>query len=379
VRAPKKKALVSTAAALALVAFGEVISGCGGSMPRGTEASASARIATVQQATTVAASAGHVVWSTYDSRKGLYRLTQRFRGKTSFLPVAPRSVPFDVDLGVDARGRVLAAYSRCKHESNELDGAGDLPDYTRGRGCDIYAFDFHSRREFKVKGASSKTASEYLPTVSALRQRSGARVSLVAFGRTYDERRGRQGRYKLSRLPDLYFRPLGDRGRSRRLPAGPRGRVGGPGPSRLDLDGRYLVFDWTYFPLNPRGVRLFQIRLASVMTGMKKVLDESGSMSGELSADFLVAPLKSGSRIYWLSRKEGEDGEYATVFRYRIPGHQCAASARRLVPEAISLAVDGGLTFYVQQTPGYDTSSYDIQLDRQSYDFQPAVCGRMPR
>ena len=43
-------------------------------------------------------------------------LTQRFNGVTSRVPVRPRSVPFDADLGPDVNGETVAAYSRCARE-----------------------------------------------------------------------------------------------------------------------------------------------------------------------------------------------------------------------------------------------------------------------
>jgi hypothetical protein len=301
-------------------------------------------------------------------------LTQHYQGKTSVLPVAGRRVPFDVDLGVNARRHLLATYSRCKRESRQFDGAGDLPDYTRGQGCDIYAFDFERQHESKLR-ASSKTASEYLPTVSVSRKRTGAATTLLAFGRTHDARRRKRGRYMVSELPNLYLGRLDGRGRSRRLPGGPRGRLGGPGPSRLDLDGNRLVFDWTYFPLKSPGVRLFQIRLLNAASGDHKVLDEIGYMSGQLNADFLVAPVIGGNDIYWLLREEGETTEYGTLFRYTLAQHRCASSPARIEPDPISLALDGGIFYYVQKVE----FGYEIHMDRYRYGFNGAACGRTPR
>jgi hypothetical protein len=376
-----RKPLLPAKIVLALVAITTIIPGCGGSPAHRARASEGTSIATIQRATSVAALGSHVVWSTYDSRRDVYRLTQRFEGKTSFLPVAPRRIPFDLDLGLDAHGHVLATYSRCKHESRAPDGAGDLPDYTRGRGCDIYAFDFQRQGESKIEGASSRTASEYLPTISHSRSRTGAPRSFVAFGRSYDERRGRRGLYKLSRLPYLYVRPLVGRGRSRRLPGGPRGRLGGPGPGRLDLDGHHLAFDWTYFPLKS-GTRLFQIRFASTLTRVRRVLDETGYTSGELNASFLVAPTISGGNVYWLRRNDGEDGDYGSVFRYSIAERRCLTSTERPEPGPISLALDGALTYYVQRSSTgspRSLSSYDVYSDSHGYNFSPAACGRVPR
>jgi hypothetical protein len=56
---------------------------------------------------------GHVVWSDYDASIDDWRLMANVDGVTQALPVAPRPTPFDVDLGPDRRGRLLAVYSRC--------------------------------------------------------------------------------------------------------------------------------------------------------------------------------------------------------------------------------------------------------------------------
>ena len=51
-------------------------------------------------------------------------LTQRIDGVTSRVPVRPRSVPFDADLGPDVNGETVAAYSRCAREPRPRDRRG---------------------------------------------------------------------------------------------------------------------------------------------------------------------------------------------------------------------------------------------------------------
>jgi hypothetical protein len=57
---------------------------------------------------------GHLVWSDYDAAIDAWRLMAHVRGATRALPIAPRRTPFDVDLGLDRRGRMLAVYSRLR-------------------------------------------------------------------------------------------------------------------------------------------------------------------------------------------------------------------------------------------------------------------------
>src|SRR4051812_25840639 len=93
----------------------------------------------------VSAQLNRVVWSSYDPATGDYSLMSRdILGTFSRLPIAPRKVPFDVDLGLLGEGAEVAAYSRCKLEPHLTGGssAGLLPNYATGRGCDIYLFDF---------------------------------------------------------------------------------------------------------------------------------------------------------------------------------------------------------------------------------------------
>jgi hypothetical protein len=322
------------------------------------------------------AHAGHVVWSTYDPASGSYYLTLYREGKTSRLPVPPRRVPFDVDLGPVVAARLFATYSRCKQESRQLDGAGTLPDYTLGRGCDLYAFDLHGFRERKLRNASSKHASEYLPTVST--HEPVASTTVVAFGRTYDERRGRRHGYRRDRLPYLYVQGLGSDGRPRRLAGGPRGRYGGPGPSRLDLHRQRLALEWTYFADRPSlggPARLFQIRLVSTTRRTVRVVDEGGYTGGTLSANFLISPVIGGSDIHWLLRNDGESGDFGFVFRHVMSTRKCLKSRERLEPGSISLALDSGSAFYVQPAPG----GYQVRQTPWPTGFEPASCGPAPR
>ena len=166
----------------------------------------------------VSADLNRVVWSSYDPATGDYSLMSRFAsGAVTRLPVAPRKVPFDVDLGFLGEGAEDAAYSRCKLEPRLTGGGsnGLLPNYATGRGCDIYLYDFDAQREAKYAPTAGGNASEFLPSISP--------AGRVAFARVYEHRSGRRGtlpylyakRGTHTRATDAGRRPRHDR------PAGP--------------------------------------------------------------------------------------------------------------------------------------------------------------
>jgi hypothetical protein len=116
----------------------------------------------------ISAAGGAAAWSTYDQAAGAWFLVTRQAGAVERAAAAPRSVPFDVDLGRDASGRLVATYSRC-----DRDPAIAAP---LGRGCDLYAYDLASRAERLLRGPSSDAASEYMPSIAGGR---------IAFGRVH--------------------------------------------------------------------------------------------------------------------------------------------------------------------------------------------------
>lgn len=158
------------------------------------------------------------------SEGGPYHLTVLREGSVRRLPVAPRSLPFDVDLGPDEDGRVVAVYSRCEREPSTDDPgfvySMPYPAYTRGGGCDIYRFDFATGQERKVAGASTDQASEVLPSIWG---------DSIAFARVYEQRSGERGRVSLPLHPSSGRRGVAAPARrlARRFGA-PRARQPGP-------------------------------------------------------------------------------------------------------------------------------------------------------
>ena len=116
-------------------------------------------LARVDRPTPVAAYGGRVAWSVRDPATDRFTLVSQTSGGTPApLPVAPRGVPFDVDLGPGPDGGVTAVYSRCRTEPP------NFVQMVRGRGCDVYAFDFAAGTERRVAAVSSPSASEAWPT-----------------------------------------------------------------------------------------------------------------------------------------------------------------------------------------------------------------------
>jgi hypothetical protein len=199
--------------------------------------------------------------------------------ETEPVPVAPRAVPFDVDLGPGADGRVVAVYSRCAREPQIQGGAGVLPLWASGRGCDLYQFDFSRGTETKISGASTPRASEFLPSI--WRER-------VTFARIYENREGKRGSY-----PYLYLRRIGSEG-SKRLPGGPRGDTGLPGPTGLDLYGRRLTFAWT-LSTGGEQPKHSQIRLDTLGANHVVIDTKRAGLAGRI----LVSPGIVKGRIHW--------------------------------------------------------------------------------
>jgi hypothetical protein len=260
-------------------------------------AAADTVIAQERAPTKVSAEINRVVWSSYDpATRDYYLMSKETLGAVTRLPVTPRKVPFDVDLGYLGEGEEFAAYSRCKREPSILGGGsgGLLPDYATGSGCDVYLFDFDTKKESRYGQVSSSHASEFLPSVSP--------AGRIAFARVYERRRGRRGV-----VPYLYSNRLGS---PHRIHGGPRGKTGLPGPTSIDLKGRFLAYGWDFSTRNG-GVAASEARLATV-SGRTRLVDRETTglvarlvLTPGLSYRAAYAPIG----IYWGRVVTGETGE----------------------------------------------------------------------
>jgi hypothetical protein len=311
-------------------------------------------IATTVRATPVSAIGGRIVWSEYDPAADAYFLTQRFDGMTARLPVKPRAVPFDVDVGRNAANDTVAAYSRCRGEpSGRGPGLGNvftlMPQWSTGRGCDVYVLNLRTNVEICVRGASSAGASEFLPTVWRGR---------IAFARVYERRRGRAGKRAY-----LFLRALTGGGTNRRVPAGPRSRgrlcafspptcrrVVEPGPTGLDLSLHALAFGWD--SAGRQGVTS-GVYLERLRSGRIARLRVARGSSGEMQhREFMAPQIDAQNRLVWILSLRG-DLTLSEVGRYTI--RNGSRRVARLQPvggdpvvrPAIAGAVEGSTAVYL--------------------------------
>jgi hypothetical protein len=312
-------------------------------------------ITTVTRPTPVSAHAGRIVWSAYDPAQQAFFLTQRFNGVTSRVPVRPRSVPFDADLGPDVNGETVAAYSRCAREAKPRDprignAIAQMPDWASGRGCDLYRFDFATGRESRIATANSPGASEFLPSVWK---------ATVAFARVYERKRGLRGERSY-----MYARPIAGAARSRRLIAGSRSRlrfctatrprrctrIVEPGPTALDLFGRRLAFGWDS---GADGSPTSSIYLETLRARRveRRRLDQVAS--GEIQGSELLSPqFDQEARVVW-GRVLFGDETSSQMRRYRITSRAVEvatlqpAPGRAFVRTALATAVDRNDVLYL--------------------------------
>ena len=124
-----------------------------------TIARADRLLAAVERPTAIRAWNGIGAFSVYDSGAGVYRLAITGReGPPALVAVAPRTVPFDADVGPDSAMRPTIVYSRC---AREQPGALSAP----RRDCDIYRYSIALGVESKIAGADSDATSQFNPSI----------------------------------------------------------------------------------------------------------------------------------------------------------------------------------------------------------------------
>jgi hypothetical protein len=244
----------------------------------------------VDRPTPIAAHGGRLAWSErVAGAERSFVLMTRAGGATARVPVAPRGVPYDVDLGPAPEGGVDAVYSRCRTEPPLPSETGSA--YHEGRGCDVFRFSFATQREERVSSVSAPAGSEFWPTIHRAR---------IAFGRTYDRKRA---------YPYLYVNDLGDERGSIRMPGGQRKACRSQNgrrvctdddrsaPAELELYGRRLAFTWRYVGF-AEGFA-YDLRLDDVLArdGDPRRIDRFGG--GGLTGLRLGFPAFEAGRIYW--------------------------------------------------------------------------------
>lgn len=175
----------------------------------------------------IAAFRGRVMWSepVGPVLQRRYVLRQRFKGRTSRVPVPSRARrAFDVDLGPDGHGGTLAVYSRCGNES-------------RRRGCDVYRYDVQRGREDKLRAISTRSATEQLPSVW------GSRIAFVR-GVLASSAKLVVANYRTGRATRLE----GGTASGARGPSGRAPTRSSYGPVARELNDRRLAFAWDTVP-----------------------------------------------------------------------------------------------------------------------------------
>ena len=228
-----------------------------------TAAQADELVAELTRDTPIAAYGRVLAWSAHDAATGRYRLMLATAAGIDPAPVRPSAQPFDVSLGPDRWGNVVALYSRCT---------------SRGTRCDIYRYELVGRRERRL-GFSSPSQDEGWPT--QWRDR-------VAFVR----RHSTGGRGEISDCDVPYVKTLTSSARPRRLDRGSCGLTTG-----LSLR-RERIVQVTFG--TPASATRFdsQVRVLSARGGAARVVARQGS--GEESNE-LVSPNQSAGAI-WLTR-----------------------------------------------------------------------------
>lgn len=185
----------------------------------------------------VSAEGLRTVWSAPEGsgKRRRYRLVAKFADQPPVVlrNVRSRAVPFDADIGSDARGRQSVLYSRCRKEYPFLREDTGLTGWDQSSGCRIYEYSFTRRRERQITSLGDN-GSFFLPSRSGFRiafaNRSGGRVHLQSLD-----------------IRDRRVRTF--RGGSTLPSGGHDDRIfTGPGPLNVDLNGRTATFLWARFP-----------------------------------------------------------------------------------------------------------------------------------
>jgi hypothetical protein len=284
-----------------------------------TTARADTAVAQLDRATPIAAHSGVVAWSEPEGGTRRFRLVLRQGGAVTPAAIAPDAAPFDVSLGRDAAGRLVALYSRCRQNR----GAGDRPS-----GCDVYRYDVAAGREELVKEVSRPDRDELWPA------QSGRRVAFVAL----------RGRGPASRPCDVpYVKTLGSAGPARRLDSGLCARTVG-----LSLQENRVV--QLTSASRSDGFFASEVRLLDVRSGRMKLLSRAVEPTG---GEYFGTPSLSATAVY-LMRSTPTDQRFV---RIELPSGRRTETPAHIDLEGAFARDERGVSWYVE-TPGrYDCSS----------------------
>ena len=270
-------------------------------------ARADSLVAELARETPISAYGGALAWSAYDEATRRYALMIRQGARTAAAPVATAKRAFDVSLGPDVRGRVVALYTRCR---------------TAVHGCDVYRYGLRARSEQRLAAVSSPVLDEAWPAQWGDR---------IAFSRR------------------IHARPASHRGRPRWCPTPFVKRLSSRAPSRR-LDSRC----GPTVGIAIRGQRIIQVTdntgdsdvfLLHARGGAARLLGHGGS--GEGGSSPFVSPNLSASAL-WLTRTGEREGVPEGFLRIDLPSGRMT-TVRSNVPLAGRVARDERGSFWYLQ------------------------------
>ncbi len=204
---------------------------------------------------------------------------------TEAVPVAPRPDPFDVDLGDDGHGGLVASYSRCSAPAQGL----ELP-----RGCHLYYYDFVTRTEHRVTPANTAGSSQFDPSMAA------GRIAFVQI----DDRQPVGPRNQ----PRIYVQSLNG-SKPKLMPGGLQNGDDRTGPTALDLSATALAFSWSMHGSGPDGLGYGDTELhVDRLAGGQALVDRHAG--GNLSRVTDLSPTLFSGALYYSEAVTGDTTEY---------------------------------------------------------------------
>jgi len=270
----------------------------------------------------IAAYGGALAWSDYDAGAARYRLVVRQGDATAPARTATAQRAFDVSLGPDAKGRVVALYTRCR---------------TATRGCDVYRYDLRTRRESKLASVSSPSLDEAWPA------QWRTRITFARRARTrvisgFDHRPDPRGRGPLLACDIPYVKTITSRAPSRRLDRSQCGAAVG-----LAIRGETIAH---VSDVNQGGAgSQSQVRLLRTSGGAARILARTAGGEGGYSP--FVSPNLSASSV-WLTRTGQRQQVQQGFVRIELSSRRMTTIASNVNLAGRVARDDRGAFFYLQ-------------------------------
>jgi hypothetical protein len=299
-------------------------------------------LAPVQNQSVLSAYGGHVVWNELDLASGRWFLIRWHAGVTSRLPVSSRGVPFDVDLGPDARGRPVAVYSRCRREPAAGGGLALSPDWMTAAGCDVYRVRLEGGQEQRVRSVSSRKGSETTPSIWRGR---------IAFAQRLPGRRRARLLLRRHGARRLVHLRGGTLPRCERRKDGRRKRRCDPRPyagaDALDLGPRSLAFLWRLSHGSVIGTGVGWELRSDPLSRRRGTLAASGFVGGACGFETPVSPIAVGRSVLFLDRI-GRCRTTKTLFEVFHPRRRSRRQAKPSSGFARALARSGRALYWIR-------------------------------